>query len=111
MTIDAEQIGPLRFVANPDYPYPFAVEKPPRFWMEETSGALADAVETYMRSEPLSTDQIELVRIYLRQYLERAVLSGDAHRNRLIDQIATLRNVRAIERFADELSEVGVEPF
>lgn len=106
-----EQIGPLTFVSNPDYPYPFEVPVPPRFWMEETTGALGAAVEVYMRSEPLSAAQIELVRLYLAQYLERAVMASDADRNRLLARIPKLRGVRDIEQFADDLSEVGVEPF
>ncbi len=106
-----EQIGPLIFVPNADYPYPFAVPKPPRFWMEEQSGVLADAVETYMRSEPLAAAQLDVMKIYLRQYLERAVLASDANRGLLLNRIEKLRTVRDIEQFADELSEWGVEAF
>jgi hypothetical protein len=111
MTYEPEQIGPLRFVPNADYPYPFEVPQPPRFWMEEESGRLAEAVEVYLRSEPLDAEQLELLRLYLRQYLERAVISSDANRPRLLTRIAKLRRTSDIERFADELAEVGVEPF
>ena len=58
---EAEQIGPLMFVANADYPYPFEVETPPRFWMEETTGALGNAVDAYMDGEKLSPDQLSLI--------------------------------------------------
>ncbi|OAN45518.1 hypothetical protein A6A03_14225 [Chloroflexus islandicus] len=116
MTIDplpenAEVIGPLVFVPNPDYPYPFPVARPPRFWMEETTGRLAAAVERYMQGEPLTADQLEVIKLYLTQYLERAVIEGSADRKRLLSRIDRLRTTRDIERFADELSEVGVEPF
>jgi hypothetical protein len=106
-----EQIGPLTFVENPDYPYPFEVATPPRFWMEETSGQLAAAIEVYMRSEPLSAEQLELIKLYLRQYVERAVIAQDADRPRLLERIAKLRRVGDVERLADALSEVGIEPF
>jgi hypothetical protein len=108
---DAEQIGPLHFVPSDDYPYPFEVPVPPRFWMEEQTGALAEAVETYMRSEPLSEQQLDLLRLYLRQYIERAVLSVGTNRNKLLARIEKLRRTSDIERFADELAECGVEPF
>ncbi len=108
---NAEVIGPLVFVPNPDYPYPFPVARPPRFWMEETTGVLAAAIEQYMQGEPLAADQLEVIKLYLRQYLERAVLDSSADRQRLLERIARLRTTRDIERFADELSEVGVEPF
>ncbi len=106
-----EQIGPLHFVSNPNYPYPFKVANPPRFWMEETTGALADAVETYMSGEPLSTQQLDLIKIYLNQFLERAVLANDANRRQLIAKAQQLRSTEDIEVFADELSEYGGEVF
>ncbi|MEI7770333.1 MAG: hypothetical protein WCI67_10115 [Chloroflexales bacterium] len=111
MTQEPEIIGPLVFVANADYPYPFAVAKPPRFWMEETGGALAEAVEVFMRSEDLAAGQLVLITIYLRQYLERAVITDEADRRRLLDRLPKLRGVRDMERFAEDLSEAGVEPF
>jgi hypothetical protein len=106
-----EQIGPLHFVSSDDYPYPFEVPVPPRFWMEEQTGVLADAVETYMRSEPLDGQQLDLLRLYLRQYIERAVLSVGTDRNKLLSRIEKLRRTSDIERFAEELAERGVEPF
>ncbi|WP_029214888.1 hypothetical protein [Kallotenue papyrolyticum] len=106
-----EQIGPLVFQPNPEYPYPFKVATPPRFWMEETTGALGDAVETYMNGEPLTAQQLELIKIYLRQYIERAVLSGDANKKRLLSQVDKLKSTADVERFADELSEYGAEVF
>ncbi len=109
--MEHEQIGPLIFGENADYPYPFEVAVPPRFWMEETTGALAAAIEVYMRSEPLSEPQLELIRIYLRQYVERAVIAEDADRARFIEWIDRLKRVGDLERLADALSEAGVEPF
>lgn len=106
-----EHIGPLVFVPNADYPYPFEVAAPPRFWMEETTGALGAAIEVYMRSEPLSAAQLDLLRLYLTQYLERAVMASDADRSRLLARIPKLRGVRDVEQLADDLSEAGVEPF
>lgn len=111
MTQEPEQIGPLVFVANPDYPYPFEVAEAPRFWMEEQTGALADAVETYLSGETLQAEQMDLIKIYLRQYLERAVIADNADRSRLLSRVERLRQSHDLERFADELSEWGVEAF
>ncbi len=111
MSEEPEHIGPLRFVPNQNYPYPFAVALPPRFWMEEETGLLAEAIETYMHGEALGSDQFDLIRLYLRQYLERAVLASDANREKLLARIDRLRSTADVERFADELSEWGVEPF
>jgi hypothetical protein len=111
MPEEAEQIGSLVFVPDPEYPYPFDVPQPPRFWMEEQTGALAEAVETYLRGEPISPAHRDLLRLYLRQYLERAIIADKDSRKRLLARIDKLRTTADVERFADELAEVGVEPF
>lgn len=108
---EAEQIGPLMFVANADYPYPFEVETPPRFWMEETTGALGNAVDAYMDGEKLSPDQLSLIKIYLRQYIERALLAPDANKKVLLSRIDKIKSTADVERFADEVSEYGAEVF
>jgi hypothetical protein len=111
MPEEPEQIGPLRFVPNPDYPYPFDVPNPPRFWMEEQTGALADAVEQFMRGDKLKPQQIELLRLYLRQYLERAVVAHGADVRALLSRINKLNSTNAVQRLVEDLSEWGVEPF
>lgn len=108
---EPEQIGSLTFVPNPDYPYPFNVPQPPHFWMEETSGVLNDAVETYMNGEKLSAEQLDAIKTYLRQYIERAVLTGDANKKVLLTRIDKLKTVAEVERFADQVSEYGAEVF
>ncbi len=108
---EPEQIGPLIFVANAEYPYPFDVETPPRFWMEETTGALNEAVDAYMNGERLSAEQINVIKIYLRQFIERAKLAGAANKRLLLSKIDKLSKVSEIERFADEVSEYGAEVF
>jgi hypothetical protein len=111
MAQEPEQIGDLIYLSNPDYPYPFPVERPPHYWMTEQTGRLAEAIEAYINGDPLSPDALDLIRQYLRQYLERAVMTGDAKRSTLLGSLIKLRNHRDIERFADELAEIGVEPF
>lgn len=111
----AEQIGPFIFVPLEEPPgEEFArihQEVRPRFWMEEQTGLLADAVESYFTGERLLPQQLEHIKLYLRQYLERAVMTADADRGRLLQRVEGLRSTRDIERLADELSEYGVEPF
>ena len=111
MSQEPEQIGDLIYLPNPDYPYPFPVERPPHYWMTEQTGRLAEAVEAYVSGEALTPAALDLIRQYMRQYLERAVMTGDANRNLLLSKLASLRTAREIERFADDLAEIGVEPF
>jgi hypothetical protein len=111
MSPEPEQIGDLIYLPNPDYPYPFPVASPPHYWMSEQTGRLAEAVEAYINGDALTPSTLGLIRQYLRQYVERAVMTGDANRKQLLDRVASLRNSREIERFTDELAEIGVEPF
>jgi hypothetical protein len=111
MSESPEQIGDLTYLPNPDYPYPFEVERPPHFWMTEQSGLLAAAVETYLNGDPLTPAALDLIKQYLRQYLERALMTGDAKRDLMLRKSAALRNNREIERFTEEIAEYGVEPF
>jgi hypothetical protein len=111
MPEEPEQIGELLYMPNPDYPYPFDVERPPHFWMTEQSGRLEGAVEAYLNGDQLPPVALDLIKQYLRQYIERALMSGEANRGALLRRVDALRDNRAIERFADEISEYGVEPF
>jgi len=111
MPEEPEQIGDLLYIPNPDYPYPFDVERPPHFWMTEQSGRLEAAVDAYLNGDRLPPAAIDLIKQYLRQYIERALMTGDANRGALLRKIETLRDNRAIERFVEALAEYGVEPF
>ena len=106
-----EQIGKLIYQPNPEYPYPFEVEQPPHCWMEETTGVLAEAVDAYMNGERLTPQQIDLIKQYLRQFIERAKLTGAANKRLLLSKVDKLVRISDIEHFADELSEYGGEAF
>ena len=108
---EPETIDGLVFVANPDYPYPFKVAKPPRFWMEEQTGVLEDAVETYLEGERLSPSQLAAIKVYLKQFVERAPLAGEANVPQLLRKLDRLRTTREVENFAEELAEYGGEVF
>jgi hypothetical protein len=108
---ETEEIGGLVFVSNPEYPYPFKVEKPPRFWMEEQTGVLADAVETYIAGERVSSSQLNAIKVYLRQFIRRVPLTGDAKVHLLLQKLDKLRTTRELENFADELAEFGAQAF
>ena len=109
--MELEQIGDLLFAPNADYPYPFPVEKPPHFWMAEQTGKLAEAMDEYFAGQQISPEGLASIKLYLTQYIERAVMTGDASRIRLLQRIAKLRGTSEIEELADEIAEYGVEPF
>lgn len=106
-----ETIGTLHFVANPEFPYPLNIAKPPRFWMEEQTGELSEAVETYMRGDPLRQAHLTAIKTYLKQFIERAPLTGDANVGVLLRKLDRVRTTRELENFADEAAEFGAEVF
>lgn len=108
---EVETIGSLVFETDPAYPYPFPVPKAPHFWMAEKTGSLANAVEIYLRGEDLSPADFVALRLYLQQYLERAVMTGETDRKRLIERLPKLQTIRELERFVDLIAESGIEPF
>lgn len=108
---ETEEIDGLVFTSNPEYPYPFKVAEPPRFWMEEQTGALEAAVESYIAGERLTPPQLRVLKIYLKQFVERAPLAGDAKVHLLVQRIERIKTNRDVEDFADELAEFGGEVF
>ena len=108
---ETETIGGLVFVTNAAYPYPFKVEKPPRFWMDEQTGALQAAVEAYMDGDRLNAAQLATLKVYLKQFVERAPLTGDANVRRLVQRIDQLRTTAEVEDFADDIAGYGAEVF
>lgn len=109
--LNYEKIGDLEFVRDAAYPYPFAVEIPPHFWMTEQTGKLAEAVECYFQGVDPTPNQRSAMQTYLTQYVTRALLLPGQNRNLLLQKIPQLRTQRDFERFADDLADVGIEPF
>ena len=79
--------------------------------MSEQTGKLAEAMDEYFAGEKISAEGLRIIKSYLAQYLERALMTGDASRIRLLQRAEKLRTTHEIEDFADELAEFGVEPF
>lgn len=111
MSSDPEAIGDLLFQPNPDYPYPFPVATPPHFWMTEQTGKLSEAMDEYFAGQKLTAENLAFIKLYLQQFIERAVMTGDAPRAKLLDRLKKLRTTSDIENYADELAEYGIEPF
>jgi hypothetical protein len=82
----------------------------PGYWMHETSGVLAPAVQAYLEGRDLSRDEVAAMRAYLRQWIAAPWLdlTGDLTSLRLgIDVITTSAGLRDWLRRALEL---GIDP-
>jgi hypothetical protein len=45
----------------------------PKYWMYETGGKLVPAMERYLKGEPAEPDDVNLIRAYLRQWIDSPV--------------------------------------
>jgi hypothetical protein len=53
-----------------------AAHRDPLYWMNETSGQLHAAVRAYLHGDQLTDDQVNLMRAYVRQWIEAPVWKG-----------------------------------
>jgi hypothetical protein len=90
----------------------------PGYWMYETSGELRPAVERYLKQEKLSAGDIDLLRVYLRQWIDSPVWDTNPHLNatgrkelmRLRELARVLTNVGAIEAWLSLAVDAGMDP-
>jgi hypothetical protein len=99
----------MRDLLRPDDP------RAPKYWRHETSGALAVAVERYLVGAPMSPHQVELMALYLRQWIDSPV--WDADDQAIQRRIVTLRRSaqkitrwRDIRRWIDVALDLGIDP-
>lgn len=90
----------------------------PKYWMHETGGELAAAIKRYLRDEPLTARDVQLIGAYFRQWIDSPVWDG----NPMIDEpgrinLMTLRvgarflHMRAdITKWLDRAAEAGMDP-
>lgn len=83
--------------------------KVPNYWMNETGGALAAAVKTYIRGDPLLSEEVDLVRAYLRQWIAADTWRGPrvAFLRAAVEGITTRE---AIEAWLDIADREGIDP-
>ncbi len=81
----------------------------PGYWLYETSGVLRPAVEAYLQGDPMSQDQIRIMRAYLRQWIAAPAWCGPMI-DVLRSMIDGLRTRADIERWLDLALEQNIDP-
>lgn len=81
----------------------------PGYWMHETSGVLRPAVEAYLNGEPMTDEQIAVMRAYLRQWIAAPVWVGDGVEllRATVDDIACRHG---IDIWLDAAMKEGIDP-
>jgi hypothetical protein len=82
----------------------------PHFWMDETGEQLRGAVTAYLRGGPMSAEQLELMRLYLLQWITSPVRG----QSRAIDQLRrdanTLVTRADIDEWLSGALDLGLDP-
>jgi hypothetical protein len=86
----------------------------PRFWRYEKSGVLAPVVEAYLLGQPLSLEQIGVMRAYLRQWIQSPVWganpAGAGELEQLRAAVALIRTREDIRRWLALALAEGMDP-
>lgn len=78
----------------------------PKYWMWETSGRLGPAIEAYLNRREMTVSQMNLMRAYLRQWIDSPVWE----RNPAADKatLAELQHLRATIRLAQSRKDLSI---
>lgn len=79
----------------------------PGYWMNEQSGALRPVVEAYLAGKELTPEQITLMRVYLRQWIDHPSWRGADLLRATVGSLRTTADVRAWLEVAER---AGIDP-
>ena len=99
-----------RTLLPPDHP------QAPKYWMHETGGQLGPAMERYLRCEPEKPDDVNLIRAYLRQWIDSPVWSDgvDSETRTSLDElrakVRALRTRADIDEWVADALDLAIDP-
>jgi hypothetical protein len=90
----------------------------PKYWRYETSGVLPGTMERYLKSEALSLQDLAILNLYLRQWIESPAWDRNPHltdvgRKELADLRDQTRRAKCepdIRRAVKRMVELGMDP-
>lgn len=94
----------------PDHP------QAPKYWMHEVGGKLVPAMKRYLSEETPSLRDVDLIRAYLRQWIDSPVWDhgNEAEMQRDLDElrrkVRELRTVSDIALWVEDALELGIDP-
>lgn len=93
----------------PDHP------QAPKYWMNETGGKLVPAIERYLKGTPADADDVNLIRAYLRQWIDSPVWNDgdDQARDDLSELRRKVREIRTrldIDQWLEAANDLAIDP-
>lgn len=90
----------------------------PLYWRDEVTGRLAAVIARYLREEPLSAADLQVMRVYLIQWIDAPVWDSNPHLSaegrlyltELRQKARNLNTYREVEEWLDAATENGMDP-
>ena len=90
----------------------------PRFWRDETSGVLAEAVMAYLSGQALGANQLGYLRAYCVQWIDSPVWDANPHQDAdssrelqtLREKAKNIHSVEQLDRWLDDALDLAIEP-
>lgn len=82
----------------------------PKYWMHEESGILRSVVLDYLDGKALTDEQITLMRLYLKQWIELGPWRG-SNVDLLRATVNSLTTRHDIERWLEVADRENIDPF
>jgi hypothetical protein len=99
-----------RTLLPPDHP------QAPKYWMHETGGQLGPAMERYLKGEPEKPDDVNLIRAYLRQWIDSPVWAGgvDDEGRVMLDELRAdvdqIVSRLTLDMWLENASQLAIDP-
>lgn len=99
-------------MSNHRHPALLSPEHPdaPKYWMHETSGVLARAVEAYLTGKKLDKEQIKLLQASLHQWVQSPVWTPSGSLEVLRLRVAAIECFWDLHRAIEAAVELNMDP-
>ena len=82
----------------------------PGYWVNETSGVLRPVVSAYLKVEPMTDEQIMLMRAYLLQWIDAPAWLPSPQLEELRRSVRKLSTREDIDKWIAEALAIGIDP-
>lgn len=93
------------------------IADPPRYWRDETSGILAEAVQCYLTDHALTPNQIRYMRAYCVQWVSSSAWTANPHARGETDELKALResareirSIQQLDKWLHDAVDIGMDP-
>ncbi len=99
-----------RTLLPPDHP------QAPKYWMHEVGGNLVPAMKRYLEGTRAFPDDVNLIRAYLRQWIDSPVWVGgvESETRNALDELRRkareLRTISDITTWIEQALDLGIDP-